>query len=230
MSASGAVRLRSGLVLSELAIGYGKSPIVEEYPLKGGLRAGSRAPDGLLQNGDTSTRIYGLIASGKYALLVFVDEPESVQQIADRIVAGFSELVGVAIITSTSSGRSNHRVFDPRGTTIEQYGAGRAYLVRPDGYIGFCSSIADAWELLPRHLARCGRSDCHCSGPSGVCGGRGIVSEDPVRSLTSKAPSRVATRAKGLRFWPNASLARQGRRRPAAQGPSIKSRRGPMGP
>src|SRR5215471_2507596 len=157
LSASRAVRLRSGLVLSELAIGYAKSPIVEEHPVKGGLQAGSRASDGLLQNGDTSTRIYGLIASGKYTLLVFVDEPEpeSVQQIVDRTVAGFSELVAVAIIASTSSGRGHHHVFtDPSGATIQQYGAGRACLVRPDGYIGFCSSIADAGVLLPRHLAR----------------------------------------------------------------------------
>jgi hypothetical protein len=156
LSAPGAVRLRSGLVLSELAIGYGKSPIVEEHPVKGGgLRAGSRAPDGLLQNGDTSTRIYSLIASGKYTLLVFVDEPQALQQIVDRTMAGFSELVAVAIIASTSSRRSNHRVFtDPRGATIQRYGAGRAYLVRPDGYIGFCSSVADAGVLLPRHLAR----------------------------------------------------------------------------
>src|SRR5215831_2795503 len=43
----------------------------------------------------------------------------------------------------TASGRGNHRVFtDPSGATIQHYGAGRAYLVRPDEYIGFCSSIA----------------------------------------------------------------------------------------
>jgi hypothetical protein len=66
-----------------------------------------------------------------------------------------TELVADAIITFTSSRRSNHRVLiDPSGATIQQYGAGRAYLVRPDGYIGFWSSIADAGVLLPRHLAR----------------------------------------------------------------------------
>jgi 2-polyprenyl-6-methoxyphenol hydroxylase-like FAD-dependent oxidoreductase len=110
-------------LLSQLSAGYRGSPLsVEATPCRpGGLRAGDRLPDRLVDAGGRSVRLHELLARPGVHILLDRD--------ADRLEdLAPGRFVTVHRLTSVPG----------RGVTV----------VRPDGYIGFLGRTAEATQLV----------------------------------------------------------------------------------
>jgi hypothetical protein len=168
------VRDRLASALTELAIHYSPNLIVAEQ--RGGVqdlvagtgvRAGARAPDGLLldSHAGRETRLFDLRRGVQHALLLFPGIPasssvvSSLERLARSVAARHATTVKSHLVVPPHAGGPSDpgaaAVWqDPQGRLHERYGARRpmVYLIRPDGYIGFRGSAADPSPLL-RHLA-----------------------------------------------------------------------------
>ncbi len=148
------VEERIGEGVSGIAVDYRHSPIVEDHPIGGrGPRAGDRAPDALLSmvQGGASLRLYDLVAEHRHVLLLVEDDSA-----ADLPAAPpeFSEHP-VAAYRVSSSGIQGGELIDCQGEVDARYGsAAAAYLIRPDGHVGFRCRRSDVSEYLPRYLAQ----------------------------------------------------------------------------
>ncbi len=141
-----------GEAISGLAINYRHSPIVEDHATGArGPHAGDRAPDALVDDreGGGSTRLYTIFAQHRHVLLLVGDGagpapdlPELKQRpISVRHITGADGAVGDLI--------------DSEGEVAKRYGsAATAYLIRPDGYVGFRCASNDISRYLPGHLAK----------------------------------------------------------------------------
>jgi 2-polyprenyl-6-methoxyphenol hydroxylase-like FAD-dependent oxidoreductase len=143
---------RFGEIISGIAVNYRHSPIVEDHPVGGSsLRAGDRAPDAPLadaQRGGTP-RLYDLFAADRCVLLLLGDAgswqvalpryPEhrlTVHRIAARATPGA-------------------HLIDREGAVAARYGpAPAAYLIRPDGYVGFRCPESELAAHLPGYLTK----------------------------------------------------------------------------
>jgi 2-polyprenyl-6-methoxyphenol hydroxylase-like FAD-dependent oxidoreductase len=143
---------------SQLSVNYQRSPLSPDRGLPGkGPRAGDRAPDGQL--GDSAgapTSLFDLFRTPQFRLLVFQGYrcPVDARQLTDtaeQIAAAGSGLILPIVIAGNEVGSADiAALHDPKHFTHKVYGAEGAclYLVRPDGYVGFRSSLADLPALL----------------------------------------------------------------------------------
>jgi 2-polyprenyl-6-methoxyphenol hydroxylase-like FAD-dependent oxidoreductase len=158
--------------MSELAVNYRDSPIVAEYregvfgtfaALGGGPHAGDRAPDadGLLLPDGSKARLFELLRGDHHTLLLFgaprFDSSESANSlsIARQVYERYSRDV---IIYLVGTGDGVVKIPDWNGGFIvdrdsalhRAYHAAApcAYLIRPDGYIGYRSFPAESTHLL----------------------------------------------------------------------------------
>jgi hypothetical protein len=131
------VRQRAQRAVSELAVNYRQSPIVEEHWQPQGPTAGDRVPDMALTawDGTRETTLLEALRQGRHILLLALDArvPEPLRQqfdtLAKRVQADLGDLV---------------HVYRPSGD-VGDWPA--ICLIRPDGYIGLRGSTAHVPEL-----------------------------------------------------------------------------------
>jgi 2-polyprenyl-6-methoxyphenol hydroxylase-like FAD-dependent oxidoreductase len=165
------VQHRLGDQFAELSIAYPKSPILGEHSgrrpswLRGGVAPGGRAPDAALRIGASGrpTTLFELLRGTSHVVLLLegVDDRGSNPALANlgaTVRARFGDLVSEHLVLAPGhvEGRSDGLgaiLTDPTGELHERYGASgpSAYLIRPDGYVGFRSQPADEGHLL-EHL------------------------------------------------------------------------------
>jgi 2-polyprenyl-6-methoxyphenol hydroxylase-like FAD-dependent oxidoreductase len=141
-----------GEAISGIAFDYRHSPIVEDHAVGGpGPHAGDRAPDALVDDREHGgpTRLYTLLAKHRHMLLLVGEEaasPPALPELTQR---------PVAVRRVTGAGGSGGDLIDANGEVARHYGStGTAYLIRPDGYVGFRCALSDAPRYLPGHLAK----------------------------------------------------------------------------
>ncbi len=167
------VRRRLAEEISELSVGYEKSPIVGEHAgsLLGGRfgagpKPGTRAPDAKVVDAATSgeTTLSAIMDGRTFTLLLFAgarpsaDGHATLARAASEARRRWPSLV-VPFLVTPAPGRpvgipDDLRVlFDGARAAEQRYGAQTEclYLVRPDLYVGFRSRPADAAALV-RHL------------------------------------------------------------------------------
>jgi 2-polyprenyl-6-methoxyphenol hydroxylase-like FAD-dependent oxidoreductase len=156
---------------AQLLVGYPDSPIVgqdvADEALAHGPVAGQRAPDatGLAQ--DTVSypiRVHDLLRHSGHTLLLWARDPEMVSsqvQLAEQIHQQLAAYLRCHVIVAAAADlvdASGLLFRDATGGFAAAYGTGdttvAAYLIRPDGYIGFRTSTPTADALLShlRHV------------------------------------------------------------------------------
>jgi 2-polyprenyl-6-methoxyphenol hydroxylase-like FAD-dependent oxidoreductase len=152
----GSSRLRSTVFrfVSELAIRYRQSPIVEEAEprLHGGPRAGDRFPDVNLTMYDRAVSMQRAVVGPHLTLLLCGDEFEWDATQLGELSGRFGALL---VIRHLSMHPSPAVLVDPTGDVLARLAArdGAQYLVRPDGYIAFRCAGYDV-AALESYLAR----------------------------------------------------------------------------
>jgi 2-polyprenyl-6-methoxyphenol hydroxylase-like FAD-dependent oxidoreductase len=148
-----AVAEKLGEGLSGLAVNYRRSPIVEEHGAgMSGPAAGDRAPDAPLvaAKGGAPLRLYDLFAEHRHVLLLLGDGPEALPPTLPRL----PESVFAARCV-VRPGKSGGDFIDREGVVAKRYGSvPAAYLIRPDGYVGFRGDGRTLSANLPHYLAR----------------------------------------------------------------------------
>jgi 2-polyprenyl-6-methoxyphenol hydroxylase-like FAD-dependent oxidoreductase len=148
-----AVAEKLGDGLSGLAVNYRRSPIVEEHATgTAGPAAGDRAPDAPLvaAKDGTSLRLYNLFAEHRHILLLLGDgreaSPPTVPRYPENVFAAYRVV---------PPGTSGGDYVDGEGLVAQRYGsAPAAYLVRPDGYVGFRCDQRTVSTNPSRYLAK----------------------------------------------------------------------------
>lgn len=105
-------------------------------PMTGGPEAGDRAPDAVLGDG---SRLHEMFRDGGMTLLILPEDGEREQ--GQALVSDVSGQYG-SIIQSHVCGSEG------ADELISTYGNGRAYLIRPDGYIAFRCTLGERDRLL----------------------------------------------------------------------------------
>jgi 2-polyprenyl-6-methoxyphenol hydroxylase-like FAD-dependent oxidoreductase len=169
VSRLGVVQRNAGRLVSEIAIRYHGSEIVEDHLLHGGPGAGDRAPDALARVVDGRVaRILDLCARREHTLLVLLAADAHVDAHALRAsllterVPEILRPVIVPIAITDIEGElpvpphDDCAVRTPR-TLRDEYGDTRPsmYLIRPDGYVAFRATMDVGGEAaLCRYLER----------------------------------------------------------------------------
>jgi len=158
---------------AQLDLNYRGSPIVEDYPINGAgepaaLQAGDRAPDGILVDpAGRRCRLFEVIASPRHHLLLFTgvksdsSTVSELNDLAEQVRAGWGERVVTHWIAHEEAPLeplatwSAGILVDPTGRLHATYGAvaPAAYLIRPDGHIGFYGGRRH-FNKLPHALGR----------------------------------------------------------------------------
>jgi hypothetical protein len=147
-----AVAERLGDMISGLAVDYRHSPIVEDNA--GGMNgpaAGDRAPDApLVRASDgTSLRLYDLFAEHRHTLLLLGGVAEDVRR---EMAPDMARHLAVQHISGPGLGAD---LTDSEGIVAARYtSTPAAYLIRPDGYIGFRGQPSTVSTDLPRYFAK----------------------------------------------------------------------------
>lgn len=167
------VQHRLGDQFTELSIAYPSSPIQGEHRslslhswlLGGGVSPGERAPDAALRVGEAGrpVTLFEVLRGTSHVLLLLEGTGEqqatgAFARMGSRVREEFGDLVSEHLVLGP--GRAESRtdwpgaiLSDPTGELHERYGAvaPTAYLIRPDGYVGFRSQPVDEARLL-EHL------------------------------------------------------------------------------
>ena len=130
--------------LSELAVNYRKSALVENHGA-GGRRAGGRAPDSELRDdGNQARRIFEVLRAPRHVLLIFLGisgTTEQAEQLGNMLSAFQADVMDSYRIARGRTGLPAE-LRDLSGLAHAAYGltSGGLILVRPDGYIGYRST------------------------------------------------------------------------------------------
>ncbi|MFD3745715.1 FAD-dependent monooxygenase [Nocardia sp. NPDC058633] len=151
---------------AQLLIDYRDSPIVTESPTGApSPTAGSRAPDatGLTRDGVTSAfRLFTLLAGPGHTLLRYVDNAGDTANLAElerhvdllrKLTDDHLDTYLIASPAATVGPTTLPVIRDSDGDFARRYrcAAGAAYVVRPDGYLGYAASPASPDDLI-RHI------------------------------------------------------------------------------
>jgi 3-(3-hydroxy-phenyl)propionate hydroxylase len=146
------VRGKVSASVSELAVGYRGSPIVEDHRTARGPHAGDRAPDAATVDGAGAevnlTSLFGL----KHVLLAVVGDecPAGESDVAAEVERHFSDEVTTYVVSGSARRRSTTtRGLQASDEFAMRYSRGNAlYLIRPDGYVAFRCRAAGGRRLL----------------------------------------------------------------------------------
>lgn len=105
--------------------------------MTGGPEAGDRAPDTILANGN---RLHHMFRKGVMTLLILSDESD--RDAAEKMRSEIADQYSFVIQTYVGDG-SDHQALEVYGGD----GTGRAYLIRPDGYIALRCLVSEADRL-----------------------------------------------------------------------------------
>ena len=157
-----AERLKTMRHMAELDLDYRKSPICADYrhsvgadeQAAGGLHAGAEAVDaGPLEVDGRHLTAFDLFAGPHLTLLLLAGTEDhgrrhaNTIQLADEVARVYGDLIRVSIVLPADADAAAFDdvpatiVRDLDGTMHERYGAqaGQTFLIRPDGYVGWCS-------------------------------------------------------------------------------------------
>jgi 2-polyprenyl-6-methoxyphenol hydroxylase-like FAD-dependent oxidoreductase len=148
---------------AQLLVGYPESPLVDgRGSFAGGPPPGARAPDvrGLERDGvNGPVRLLEVLRGPEHVLLLFSDgDPDGLDALAARArerAHGRLRAFAVMPAEGPRSPLATPVLRDPAGALAAAYSApaGSAYLVRPDGYVGFRQTERDP-DALVAHLGR----------------------------------------------------------------------------
>jgi len=132
-------------LVSELAVGYTDSPIV--LPYKGDLpfKPGERLPDATVTKNGHDIRLYELLRDPGHHLLLMAD-----QWTDPQVTAIFNGEMTVHSIRRKTSDEALV-LQDSKGEIVSLFGWDCACLIRPDGYVGAVSGIADVGSMLEEY-------------------------------------------------------------------------------
>ena len=142
MSGASFVGDKAAEQLSELAISYRSSPIVENAG-GGRLRAGDRAPDAELRDANGQAhRLFEVFRSPRHVLLLFLGSRAGNMERAQNVATALEGLPSDAIDSYRivrGEGGPSTELLDLSGHVHSLYDLldGGVILVRPDGYLGF---------------------------------------------------------------------------------------------
>ena len=155
--------------VSQLQVRYHASSLVGEslgqggrapHPLSRGPSAGSRGPDITLTRNSTAVRLFDLLREPGHLLLLFTGESQEAMP-AKAVLARAAEVTprfaGAlrTLVISRQQTEDKEVLHDAAGLAHQLYGATApcAYLLRPDGHVGFrCQGVERA--LLQNELAQ----------------------------------------------------------------------------
>ena len=115
-----------------------------------GPAAGDRAPDASLGKADgrISLRLYDLFAEHRHNLLVLGNLPNAMISRLPRYPTRYFAVHRIA-----TSGTTGEELTDLKGEVAARYGSiPAAYLIRPDGYVGFRRNGGEVATHLPQYL------------------------------------------------------------------------------
>jgi len=150
---------------SMLEVAYPGSPIVEDHDthwFETAPRAGHRAPDaaGMVIPGAQPQRLFELWkGDSRHILMLFAGSQLSAERLAEWSTFAESgkraDILRPMLITAAETSYAPNAVLDTEGHAHEAYQAlhGALYLIRPDGYVAFRSSL-DGKEALAAYVAR----------------------------------------------------------------------------
>jgi 3-(3-hydroxy-phenyl)propionate hydroxylase len=156
------IQKKAGETVSEIVIGYRKSPIVENHRLPSGPHAGDRAPDAMVFDCAQGHEISLMSFFGKEHVLIMLAGPElqsqdMFQEISLFIRHSYEDLVHTYLVLNkqVEPVRIEANVLiDSNRELAEKYGTTPAlYLIRPDGYIAF-RSLATQRHFLRAYLSK----------------------------------------------------------------------------
>jgi 2-polyprenyl-6-methoxyphenol hydroxylase-like FAD-dependent oxidoreductase len=157
--------------LSQLDIAYPDSTLTSgNTTAKGGIPAGERAPEALLSSETpphTSIRLSDMYRGGKFSLVLLAganatqEDYTNLSELADTVASNYKDSVDVHIVVAgvvrpTALANWNGSIlYDVALALHHRYGFSTtsAYLLRPDGYVGFSSQPASRTDLTT-YLAR----------------------------------------------------------------------------
>jgi 2-polyprenyl-6-methoxyphenol hydroxylase-like FAD-dependent oxidoreductase len=157
-----AVKQRLANTVAMLRVSYRHSPLVYDGGgHHGKLRAGDRAPDGLVQAGPerTAMRLFERLRGTRHVLLAFAGQHDvmtiepSWRHINELLSSGYRDLVDAYLILTRSDQQVAEQdasvLYDPEHLLHQRYGLaqGGLVLIRPDGYIGLRSQSLAAQPL-----------------------------------------------------------------------------------
>lgn len=138
--------------LAELSVNYRSSTIVKNDG-GGTVRAGDRAPDGELRDGEGGARrLFELFRETRHVLLVFMGgggRRDTVRGIDAQTFGRFADDIVIQRIERGRRGLDSDALRDISGMVHSIYGLldGGVVLVRPDGYVGYRSNDFSAEKL-----------------------------------------------------------------------------------
>lgn len=152
--------------MSEIKVGYPKSPLSAEQPerngkfLQGGTRAGHRVPDGKLKENGQEIRFFSLLNSPLHQMLIFPSKHPS--DLDDAWNGWYSAKLKKFLKAWWVRSEENEKqketskiptLIDSDGKFRESCGTqeGGIYLIRPDGYVAFRTASLDP-EVLTQYL------------------------------------------------------------------------------
>ena len=161
-------RRRAARQREELDLDYRKSPICSEHHSRStppcfadGPHSGAQACDaGPLEVGKRTVTLFDLLRGPRHTLLLFVDGARAgrrsalLTSLAASVANSYPNLIDVYLVRSADAAAGPQApsgvtiVGDPEQALQHRYGAqgGCAYLIRPDGYVGYRSASV----TLPR--------------------------------------------------------------------------------
>ncbi|MBV8454053.1 MAG: FAD-dependent monooxygenase, partial [Deltaproteobacteria bacterium] len=157
--------------MSEIGVNYRESPIVAEYheglfdtiaAFGGGPRAGDRAPDadGLLMPDGSTAHLFELLRGGNHKLFLFgaassdTRHVANILSIARQVDKKYDRNVLIYLVSTGGTvkiqGWDGGFIADRDGALHRAYHAVApcAYLIRPDGYVGYRSFPAKTKHLM----------------------------------------------------------------------------------
>jgi hypothetical protein len=132
-------------LVSELAVDYKDSPFVVRDKSDGKIKPGERAPDAALKCNNEEKRLFELLRGEGHHLLVLSDDPKDVD------LGNFME-GEITVHPIRRAADDPSLIVDSLGRADDIYGWDRAYLIRPDGYVGAACVPDDIPSMLADYV------------------------------------------------------------------------------
>jgi hypothetical protein len=156
------VQRRAVRRMGHIHVAYPSSPLTQRRRSQGNVQPGDRAPDVDVTGRDGPTRLYEVLRHGRHVVTIVGADH------GGELLSRLSPWQDLVDVVTTANGRS---ALGP---------AGGAFLLRPDGYVAACGSVARC-ERLADYLGQ-------------VFGCRGTRQHDPAHHRRRPMPSGQSAR------------------------------------
>lgn len=146
--------------ITQLNICYSKSPIIatDERASAKSPKPGERALNVVI---NPTSQLYDYLHTTQHNLLIFMGSSstkkklEKVFEIQNKLAHAFPGLINLWIISKNNIDNLDNIIFDEHGAVHHTYAikTSATYLIRPDGYIGYCSKELN-FDAIKHFLSR----------------------------------------------------------------------------